>query len=60
MLDELIRKGKKTLEAPKASYYFHCEYTLLPDTPATLIDVVAYPIAAKVSRSRVIRGYNPK
>ncbi|XP_076801957.1 uncharacterized protein LOC143446271 isoform X1 [Clavelina lepadiformis] len=48
LMEELVRRNKRTVEAPRASQYFHCEYTMAPKHDRTLTDVVTYGVAAKV------------
>jgi len=48
ILDELIKNGKKTLDAPKPVYYFHVEYELLPTLGLTECDIVTYATGAKI------------
>ena len=48
VLEELVRKGKKTLDAPKPVYYFHVEYELVPTMGVVEADIVTYAIGAKV------------
>jgi len=60
ILEELVKKGKKTLDAPKPVYYFHVEYELLPTMGLAECDIVTYAIGAKVfteDDSKVVRTW---
>jgi hypothetical protein len=61
ILEEMIRRNKKTFEAPRPTNYFHCDYTIAPKFENTATDVVAYAVAAKVfteNVSRVVRTWD--
>ncbi|XP_070557636.1 uncharacterized protein [Ptychodera flava] len=48
-LEDMVKKKKRIVEAPKAQNYYHCSYYLLPDdTDATKTDVVTFGMAAKI------------
>jgi len=60
VLEELVRKGKKTLDAPKPVYYFHVEYELVPTMGVVEADIVTYAIGAKIfteDDSKVVRTW---
>ena len=61
ILEEMIRRNKKTFEAPRPTNYYHCEYSIAPKFDNTATDVVAYAVAAKVfteNDSRVVRTWD--
>lgn len=60
-MDELIRRNKKTVEAPRPHQYLHCEYTVAPKYEKVLTDVVTYSVAAKVfteNDARVVKTWD--
>ena len=63
-LDDLMRKKKRIVEAPKAQNYYHCQYYLLPDdTEAIKTDVVTFGMAAKIYTehdSKVLKTWQEK
>jgi len=61
VLEELIKRGKKTLDAPRPSHYFRCEYILIPGSPPCVTDIVAYPVAAKIfheNETKVVKAWD--
>ncbi|XP_022081512.1 uncharacterized protein LOC110974284 [Acanthaster planci] len=63
-LDELMRKKKRIVEAPKAQNYYHCQYYLLPDDSEPIkTDVVTFGMAAKIYTehdSKVLKTWQEK
>nr|XP_006825129.1 PREDICTED: uncharacterized protein LOC100373146 [Saccoglossus kowalevskii] len=48
-IEDMVKKKKRIVEAPKAQNYYHCSYYLLPDdTDATKTDIVTFGMAAKI------------
>lgn len=47
-MEDLLKRNKRTLEAPKPQQFFHCEYNIAPGYDRTVADIVSYGIAAKV------------
>ena len=61
ILEELVKKNKKTIESPKPIHFLHCEYVVSPLNAATSTDVVTYAVAAKVftdQDSRVVKTWD--
>nr|XP_039250444.1 uncharacterized protein LOC120328106 [Styela clava] len=61
LLEELARRNKKTLDAPKPQQFFHCEYGIAPGHERTVADIVTYGVAAKVfteTDSKVIKTWD--
>lgn len=60
-VEELLRRKKRIVEAPKANGYYHCQYYLLPDDEEpTKTDVVTFGMAAKIyteSESKVLKTW---
>ena len=61
VLEELVKKNKRTIESPKPIHYLHSEYTIAPENEATVTDLVTYAVAAKVfteNDSRVVKTWD--
>jgi len=61
LLEELVKKNRRTVDAPRAHQYLHCEYTVAPSHERTLTDVVTYAVAAKIfteTDSRVVKTWD--
>uniref|UniRef100_H2YYA8 DUF4550 domain-containing protein n=1 Tax=Ciona savignyi TaxID=51511 RepID=H2YYA8_CIOSA len=61
LLEELVKRNKRTVEAPRANQYLHCEYVVAPEHERTITDVVTYSVAAKVftdTDSRVVKTWD--
>lgn len=61
LLEELVKRNKRTVEAPKALQFFHCEYSIAPEHEATAADIVTYGVAAKVfteNDSKVVKTWD--
>ncbi|XP_072038562.1 uncharacterized protein [Amphiura filiformis] len=60
-LEDMVRKKKRIMEAPKAQSYYHCQYFLLPDdTDPVRTDVVTFGMAAKIyteNESKVLKTW---
>lgn len=61
-VDELMKRKKRIVEAPKANGYYHCQYYLLPDDEdPTKTDVVTFGMAAKIyteTDSKVLKTWH--
>nr|XP_018669380.1 uncharacterized protein LOC100176752 [Ciona intestinalis] len=61
LLEELVKRNKKTVDAPRANQYLHCEYLIAPQQERTITDVVTYSVAAKIfteNDSRVVKTWD--